>query len=421
MTMQLRLVPGLALVWAVSARAAGPPAVRGFSVPARTSVPFTYCMDYRPDPGKESFLKNLKASPPDLLHLFYNIPFKGALGPTYGHELFTDDILSPDQVPREVKRIQGIIKNLRAAGVRRLIPYVYTTAFFGHPDKRTGFFHFFDRWDEYRDFGLGPKPLADPTLWSQVPGPRPLGGGPPDVLHYESCINHPGRLDYLDLVVRQIAEVGYDGMFFDVNTQYCYCPHCQEKFDIYLLAKYGRKGLEEAFGTSDHRELNIPTIYRDFEHFILEAFKTYLADVWEKRNLQATLGMEDTSEVKLDNDWRLLRCYMQDSRGEYPPRNGLTSYLRARYGAERADAVPAAKRGPFIQTVLRHVFREFLESSELAGQLEAHFGSSDIKRRCLSEPGKLLLWVEAQRFWCREHGRRPRPSQTGGAKMLRRA
>jgi hypothetical protein len=399
--MERRFLLALVLVWPTSLNAADSPAVRGFSVPARTAVPFTYCMDYGSDLGNKSFLEGLRASPPDLLHLFYQIPFKGGLGPTYGHELFTDDILSPDQVPREVKRIQGNIKNLRAAGVRRLIPYVYIVAFFGDPDKRTGFFHFYDRWDDFHVFGLGPKPAADPSLWIQARGPRPLGDAPPDVLHYDACINHPGWSDHLDLVVRQLAATGYDGMFFDVNTQYCFCPYCQEEFDIHLLEKYGRKGLEEVFGTNDHRELNLSTIRREFGRVVLEAFGTYLAEVSAKRNLREVLDLSDVSAAKLKNDRRLLRCYMQRSRGEYPPRDDLAGYLQDRYGAVQASAVPPARKSHFVQTVLRHVFREFLESPQLAGQLQARFGSSDVRRGCLSEPRALLLWVETQRFWCK--------------------
>ena len=103
------------------------------------------------------------------------------------HIFETDDapffVAGSDGIDAAIARIERIISKLRAAGVQRIIPYVYTMAFFGHPEKRTGFFHFYDHWDEYREFGLGPKPPADPVLWSQLRGPQPLGGGPPDVLH----------------------------------------------------------------------------------------------------------------------------------------------------------------------------------------------------------------------------------------------
>ncbi len=69
---------------------------------------------------------------------------------------------------------------------------------------------------------MGPKPASDPAQWCQASRAEPLGGGPPDVLHYSPCINHPAWREYLDLVVRQLAGVGYDGMFFDVNTLECF-------------------------------------------------------------------------------------------------------------------------------------------------------------------------------------------------------
>ena len=384
---------------AVSADSVPTAAVHGFSVPAVTSAPYTYCIGYTNHPESPAFLRDLQASPPDLYHLGYQIPFKGALGPTYGHELFSDDILPPDQIPHEVERIKSIIRDMRATGVARLIPYVFTMAFFGNPDQRTGFFHFFDHWEDYRSFGLGPKPAADPALWSQVPGPRPLGGGPSDVLHYDPCVNHPAWQEYLDLVVRQLAEVGYDGMFFDVNTQYCLCPHCQAKFDVYLLDKYGREGLREAFGTDDHRVINLSTRYHDFEAGILEAFKTHLSGIWERENLAEILGIKNPGDVTLEEDWRLLRCYMQQTAGEFPPRD-LPAYLAAQFGGDQAGRVPPEKKAAFVQTVLRARFHEFLQSPQLAELLQHRFGSSDIRRRCYAAPRDLLLWVETQRFWC---------------------
>jgi len=395
-----RLVAGILLAAAGTPCGGASPVVRGFAVPAPTSVPYTYCIAYLPDPDKPTFLSALKASPPDLFHLGYHIPFKGALGPTYGHQLFSDDILPPDHIPREVERIQRLVRDMRAAGVRRLIPYVYTMAFFGNPDRRTGFFRFYDHWDEYKAFGLGPKPAADPMLWSQEPGPQPLGGGPPDVWHYHPCINHPAWREYLDLVVRQLADVGYDGMFFDVNTLECSCPHCQEKFDIYLLKKYGRAGLREAFGTDDHRRLDLSTIYRDFEETILGTFKTHLGDIWNERNLSKVLGAQRPTDVTLEEDWRLLRCYMQGSAAEFPPAEGFADYLVKRFGGNTVDGVADKARRDFVQTILRRCFHEFLEDRKLAALLEAKFGSPDIRRRCRSKARDMLLWVETQRFWC---------------------
>ncbi|NLP10623.1 hypothetical protein GX408_09540, partial [bacterium] len=285
-------------------------------------------------------------------------------------------------------------------GVNRLIPYVYTMAFFGQPDLRSGFFNFFDHWQDYTDFGLGAKPEVDATLWIQERGPQPLGGGPPDILHYEPCINQPHWTRYLDVVVRQAVATGYDGMFFDVNTLYCFCPHCQEKFDVYLLDKYGRQGLREFFGTDDHRLVNLSTIYRDFEKTVLTHFTPYLQTIWQSEELSRLTGLQNAEEAKLEEDWRLLRCYMQGSQGEFPPPKDLSSHLLSRFGVQQPDALEPGQRKAFIQTVLRRAFLNYLSSSELAMLLNKQFGSSDIHRRCCTEPKELLRWVETQRFWC---------------------
>jgi len=371
-----------------------------FSVPAATSVPFTYCIWYLSNPDQGSFYQDLAASPPDLFHLGYHLPFKGALGPTYGHDLFTDEILPPDQIPHEVQRIRNMIERMRSAGVAQLVPYVYTMAFFGQPDLRSGFFKFFDRWQDYKDFGLGARPEVDPSLWTQERGPQQLGGGPPGILHYEPCINQPPWTRYLDVVVRQAAATGYDGMFFDVNTLYCFCPHCQEKFDVYLLNKYGRKGLRELFGTEDHRLINLSTIYRDFEKTVLSHFTPYLETIWQSEDLSRLTGLQNAGEAKLEEDWRVLRCYMQGSQGEFPPAGELSFHLSARFGVRQADALEPEQREAFIQTVLRHAFLNYLSSSKLAALLNEQFGSTEIRRRCCTDPKELLRWVETQRFWC---------------------
>ncbi len=394
----IRCGKGFALLILLASALAGH--AEDFSVPAATSVPFTYCIWYLADPDQGSFYQDLAASPPDLFHLGYHLPFKGALGPTYGHDLYTNEILPPDQIPGEVHRIQNIIARMRSAGVTTLVPYVYTMAFFGHPDLRSGFFNFFDRWQNYTDVGLGAKPEVDPSLWTQERGPQQLGGGPPGILHYEPCINQSPWTRYLDVVVRQAAATGYDGMFFDVNTLYCFCPHCQEKFDVYLLNKYGRKRLRELFGTEDHRLINLSTVYRDFEKTVLTHFTSYLQTIWQSEDLSRLTGLRNAGEAKLEEDWRLLRCYMQGSQGEFPPAGELSSHLLSHFGVQQPGTLEPEKREAFVQTVLRRAFLNYLSSAELAVLLNEQFGSSDIHRRCCTDPKELLRWVETQRFWC---------------------
>ena len=380
-------------------RSSREPVVRGFEIPAKTSLPYTYGIWYRPDPEDKTFLAELAKSPFDLYHVGYQAPFKAAFGPAYGGELYTDDILPPHEVQQEMDRVTEVIEGMREAGVGRIIPYVFTMAFFGEPQARRGFFHFYDHWDEYRQFGLGPRPEADPSLWSQVRGPHQLGGGPPGILHYDPCINHPGWLAYLDLVIRHIAAIGYDGVFFDVNTLYCFCPHCEARFDVYLFDKYGAAGLREAFGTDDARELNLSRIYPEYKDAVLGGFRDHLSTIWAREDLDKLTGHAEAGAVMLEKDSALLRCYVQDSRGEFPPDVPLRTHLTERFGTECALDLQE-NRNEFLQTVLRWHFRRFLESEELRDRLQDRFGNAQVRKRCCESPRDLLLWVETQRFWC---------------------
>jgi len=37
----------------------------------------------------------------------------------------------------------------------------------GDPNRRSGFWEFYDHWDSYRSLGLAPRPQADPWEWMQ--------------------------------------------------------------------------------------------------------------------------------------------------------------------------------------------------------------------------------------------------------------
>jgi hypothetical protein len=53
-----------------------------------------------------------------------------------------------------------------------------------------------------------------------------------------ACMNNPDWRAYERAMVRHQVEAGHDGIFFDnptVHPQGCYCPHCIDKFDAFLL------------------------------------------------------------------------------------------------------------------------------------------------------------------------------------------
>lgn len=57
-------------------------------------------------------------------------------------------------------------------------------------------------------------------------------------IRYRPCMNNPYWREWLKFIVRQIALLGYDGVFVDNNVMSCYCDICQKKFVEYLSSKY---------------------------------------------------------------------------------------------------------------------------------------------------------------------------------------
>ncbi len=58
--------------------------------------------------------------------------------------------------------------NLHAAGVHHVMPYICSVTIGGHHVRRTGFWEFYDHWDEYLEFGLPPRP--EPVNRPGIPG-----------------------------------------------------------------------------------------------------------------------------------------------------------------------------------------------------------------------------------------------------------
>lgn len=128
---------------------------------------------------QETFFRNLRAAPPDLLVVGKEAPFTHSLGPiaSYGGENQTfpsvggkDDRrrLSPPELRLRIAAIRRFVADVHAAGVPRVAPYVSFTTLFGEPQQRIGFWEFLDHWDDYAaELDLGPKPAGDPIDWVQ--------------------------------------------------------------------------------------------------------------------------------------------------------------------------------------------------------------------------------------------------------------
>ena len=220
----------------------------------------TYIRDYKPGHLDDTaFYDAIAANTPDLLVLGKDAPLHhnwGFVAGTGGeNQAFGkgDAIrrLSPPEAFKKKEKIRAMVAKLRGLGVRWVMPYICTMTIGGHHEKRTGFWEFYDHWDEYAGpFNLGPRPQDDPADWMQrTPEGKWRTYYQWDAPYYApnyrwaACINHPAWRQHLSNVVRLAAEAGYDGVYMDNNrSTRCYCPHCQAAFDPYAA----RRGLPKA-------------------------------------------------------------------------------------------------------------------------------------------------------------------------------
>lgn len=238
----------------------------------RTSAPITYVLDYgREHLDNPGYIEAVAGSPPTLLHLGKDLVMSHLWGPIQGvgGENVAgggDDeyirLLTPEETRERQRALTEMVANLHEAGVRWVVPYICSVTIGGHHVRREGFWEFYDRWDEYLEFGLPPRPELDPIEWMQLLPDgtlKPTYGCKADRdefypqweprLRYAACVNNPAWRAWLDSVVRLLAEVGYDGVFVDNAGQHqCYCRFCEEKYQSYLREKFSDEQIAALFG-----------------------------------------------------------------------------------------------------------------------------------------------------------------------------
>ena len=242
----------------------------------RTRAPITYIRDYRAGHlGNDEFLATIAANTPDLLVLGKDAPLHHNWGPVAGtggeNQAYGKGEhirrLAADELREKIDRIRAMVAKLHDAGVRWVMPYICTMTIGGHHEKRTGFWEFYDHWDEYRAFQLGPRPAADPHDWMQR---EPDGtvrtyyqwDAPYYAPNYRlaACVNNPAWRQHLANVVRLAAEVGYDGVYMDNNcSTRCYCKHCQRAFQQYLVKRLSTPELQADLGLQSAKEAQLST------------------------------------------------------------------------------------------------------------------------------------------------------------------
>ena len=251
-------------------------ALGGQPAPELTKVPFTYILDYGPDhirsPG---YIERIRQAPPTLLHLGKDVPFTHNWGPIqalggenqaygmrkpYAKEDYIRQ-LSPEETRERVADLTRLVADLHQAGVKWVTPYICSMTVGGHPQRRAGFWEFFDSWDEYRAFGLGPRPAADPFEWLQVtPEGKPFffytfqGDFYPAYepnIRFAACQNHPEWRYWTERIVENIARCGFDGVFVDnAGSLRCACSVCRQKWRKWIDGRYTAAERQELFGAA---------------------------------------------------------------------------------------------------------------------------------------------------------------------------
>ncbi|MCL5006363.1 MAG: beta-galactosidase trimerization domain-containing protein [Acidobacteria bacterium] len=226
----------------------------------RTTVPFTYLIDYsQGHVNNPAYLKKIAAAPPTLMHVGEDDPFSSVFGTKdiYGGPQGTrTTLITAQQAQERIDTLQHYVAAMHQAGVKWIIPYINNLAVLGDANKRTGFWEFFDHWNRFREFGFGPRPPEDMVTAQMFPNwPRPkyLSKNDPNYPYkrYEMCVNNPMWRNYLLAVTLNIARTGMDGVFVDEMDLHDYGRYDQEDFRKYIAKKYTPAERLKRFGTSD--------------------------------------------------------------------------------------------------------------------------------------------------------------------------
>jgi hypothetical protein len=248
-----------------------------------TRLPFTYCIDYSPtNVTAPEFRQRLAQGPPHLMHVGHDLPFRSLVGTAIGYDLINTSPVSPDDVAAQVEQLKAYVAALHEMGITTVIPYLTNCIMWGEHERRVGFWRFFDHWYDYGDFGIGERPPQDPVNWMQDDARQPAK--PHEGYWYTPCPNNDYWTDYLAFAATWAARCGYDGVFMDVNTCWCFCSSCQNKFRDYLAARYTPDELRDRFGITDLRAAALtedapPPLMAEIEKFRAQSIADNLAHV----------------------------------------------------------------------------------------------------------------------------------------------
>jgi len=265
------------------------------------------------DPG----LDRLRPAPPTILHISpMETPLPCSAGAAFPKGSDTAAIASPEEVAQRLEKARKLVSMLHEAGVRWVIPYICNQTVSGNPETRLGIWKFYDHWDEYTRFGIGPRPEADPIDWlaRERDGDlhfnyekRHSAFTPMGQFRYALCMNNPHYNQYQRAVVRMIAMSGYDGVFVDNNNLNCYCTWCEKSFREWMTGRHTPRQLREKFGWSSPEEIHLG--YRGSRFAWLKEdplFRVFVAETLSPEERIRWFGTDDMERAHIaeaGNGW----------------------------------------------------------------------------------------------------------------------
>lgn len=124
-------------------------------------------------------------------------------------------------------------------------------------------------WEKYEKF-FGPKPPEGPDKWARhthdmkyssyrfrTPNAARTGGR----FEMFGCHDNPSYVQYFKGVIKNTAEIGYDGAYIDwtkVHGGTCYCDHSKNAFRKYLKEKVSADYLKERYSIKDVSNVDPP-------------------------------------------------------------------------------------------------------------------------------------------------------------------
>ena len=301
--MQVAPLTALMLLGTIAGACAAPECLVPTGEYLPTQLPYTYVLDRR-SPFDQTFLDRYQEGIPSLIETGTLTPGHPYFGPTCdlaalragrpekGIAEFVEDYRSRrEQAPEAIRR-------LHEAGADRVITYICMMTTGGDPERRTGFWRFYDNWEAFEEFNIPAKPEEDPENWQQR---KPDGSPyiayrrehPPyaPIFRWTNCINNPSWRTYQRWVTEEAARIGVDGFFVDnAGTMHCHCKYCQAKFADRLRSRYTEQEIQELFDgdlsmapegdrNSDLRKAEVKLFHQESIHELLSDIRQWGAAI----------------------------------------------------------------------------------------------------------------------------------------------